>query len=194
MKVVTAPEEYRESDDDIKVFLAGGITDCHDWQSSVIEELEKLIKECKADNLVIFNPRRPRFPIGDSREASRQITWEYNALQKSEIFSMYFCKGKSDQPICMYELGRNLLKIIIEERFGFTVGAINRIVVSVEDGYKRDNDVVIQSRLAFSGQCDFVHLFATPKNHAKAIIEKYKIIQKQRRIVKIADLSSVEGA
>lgn len=33
-----------------------------------------------------------------------------------------------------------------------------------------------------------------PEEYRESDIEKYKIIQKQRRIVKIADLSSVEGA
>ena len=41
MKVITAVESYVPSEKDICVFLAGGITNCPNWQNEVIEELFK---------------------------------------------------------------------------------------------------------------------------------------------------------
>ena len=140
MKVITAPNEYKLQDGEISVFLAGGITNCPEWQKDIITRLEGLSTE----NLVVFNPRRDNFPIDDPTAAYKQIDWEFRQLEKVDIFSMYFSSGISDQPICMYELGRNIVKI----QMRFPKDWENRIIVSVEDGYKRKQDVLIQSDLA----------------------------------------------
>lgn len=144
MRIITAPESYIRQPNDITVFLAGGITNCWEWQNKVIEMLQNE-KEVSLDNLVIFNPRRKDFPINDPNASEEQIKWEFNMLEQCDIFSMYFCAGESDQPICMYELGRNICRM--QMRFPTTF--MNRIVISVEDGYKRAKDVAIQGRLAF---------------------------------------------
>lgn len=156
MRVITAPELYARQDGDIFCFLAGGITNCPDWQKEVIKHLEGY----GINNLVLFNPRREDFPIHDKSASCAQIYWEYRFLQQMDIFSMYFCNGESDQPICMYELGRNLVRF---------VDRADRVVISVEDGYKRAGDVVIQSSLALG--CNTVHLHATPEEHARLIRE-----------------------
>ena len=106
MKVITAVESYVPSEKDICVFLAGGITNCPNWQNEVIEELRKF-KD--TDSLVVFNPRRDNFPIHDTNASQEQIAWEFKWLERMDIFSMYFSGSESDQPICMYELGRNIL-------------------------------------------------------------------------------------
>ena len=41
MRVITAPEKYRKKSNDITVFLAGGITNCWEWQDKVIELLNE---------------------------------------------------------------------------------------------------------------------------------------------------------
>lgn len=140
MKVITAPSEYCLQDNEISVFLAGGITNCPEWQNDIISRLDELSTE----NLVVFNPRRKNFPINDPTAAYKQIDWEFRQLERVDIFSMYFSSGVSDQPICMYELGRNLVKM----QMRFPKDWENRIIVSVEDGYKRKQDVLIQSELA----------------------------------------------
>ena len=48
MRIIEAPEEYIENDGDIKVFLAGGISNCRDWQREVIGALRTIDK---VDNL-----------------------------------------------------------------------------------------------------------------------------------------------
>ena len=143
MKVITAPEKYYRHNHEITCFLAGGITNCPEWQKKVIEQLSKKLP-INTDKLVIFNPRRDDFPIGDKTAAYEQIEWEFGLLDRCDIFSMYFSSGNSDQPICMYELGRNIVRM--QNRFPSDWE--NRIIISVEDGYRRKQDVLIQTSLA----------------------------------------------
>ena len=161
MKVITAPDIYNPSDDEIILFLAGGITGCPDWQSEVIGRLKRTKN---LDRLVVYNPRRENFPIGDPNAAEEQITWEYRYLSKCDIFSMYFCAGESDQPICMYELGR------------YGSGWGNIPVISVEDGYKRAKDVQIQIKLALNSD-SWIHMNADPVKHTEEIIRTYNLFK-----------------
>ena len=135
--------------------MAGGITNCDNWQQEVIKELSQFEH---TDNLVILNPRRENFPIDDPNASKEQIEWEYNWLCCCDIFSMYFCNSDSVQPICFYELGRNL-------------ALMKCAVISVEEGFSRTNDVVVQTKLARNLP---VYLDATPKSHANHIYEMYK--------------------
>ena len=65
-------------------------------------------------------------------------------IEKCNVFSMYFSSGDSDQPICMYELGRNILRM----QMRFPSDWEDRIIISVEDGYRLKQDVLIQTELA----------------------------------------------
>lgn len=130
-QIITAPSI--ETPVHKTVFLAGGITGCKDWQSEVIKELI-------CDDITIFNPRQEHFDITDTSAADKQIAWEYKRLEQMDVFSMYFCASDSDQPICMYELGRN----IVHMQNRFPSSWENRIIISVEDGYKRKKDVIVQ--------------------------------------------------
>jgi hypothetical protein len=161
-QVITAPS--MEPSIFISVFLAGGITNCKKWQKEVIEELDN-------EYMSIFNPRQEHFDISDKNASYKQILWEFERLEKMDIFSMYFCNDNSDQPICMYELGRNIVRM--QNRFPSDWE--NRIVISVEDGYKRAQDVLIQTQLCTKGKV-FVETNANPKLHAEYIKEKIEYI------------------
>lgn len=140
MKVITAIEEYKRKNNDIFVFLAGGITNCQEWQNKIINILKN-----EDDNLIIFNPRRKNFPINDPTASFEQIKWEFNYLEQCDIFSMYFDGSKqSDQPICFYELGRNIERM----KQKFCKDWFNRITISVDTNFKRYKDVIIQTMLA----------------------------------------------
>ena len=143
MKVITAPEKYDLKDGEVGIFLAGGITNCDNWQKDIIKRLEDDTHESDKKNFVIFNPRRDNFDIKKD-DPIEQITWEFKMLEKSHVFSMYFCDGISDQPICMYELGRNIVRM--QNRF--PTDWQERIAISVESGYKRKTDVIEQVSLA----------------------------------------------
>lgn len=169
MKVITAPEVYKREADDITVFLAGGINKCWEWQDEVIKELDKI----NAKNLVVFNPRRKDFPIDDPNAAEEQINWEFNMLEQCDIFSMYFCEGESDQPICMYELGRNICRM----QMRFPINCHRRIIISLEDNYKRRQDVMIQTRLALGLNAN-IFINKNIDDHIRDIIGAYSYFNK----------------
>ena len=158
--VITAP------DDGIccnmkSVFLAGGITNCPDWQQKVIDQLHK--ERCLSNKrFAIFNPRREEWDMNSGEEESiKQIEWEAKRFRQSSIFSFYFCNSESQQPITLFELGRYATKAINN----FDCDWQDRIIVSVENGYSRELDVVTQC-----GLMDIkVFTDATPKSHAQLI-------------------------
>ncbi|MCK9154607.1 MAG: nucleoside 2-deoxyribosyltransferase domain-containing protein [Paludibacteraceae bacterium] len=157
MRLITAVEQYEKKNGDVSIFLAGGIQKTTEWQKEVIAGLQ-----CKFDNIdrvVVFNPRRENFPIHDPNAAQEQIAWEYEMLNIADIFSMYFASGESDQPICMYELGKHL-----ERRFANN--DIDRVIISSEPDYKRFQDVQIQTRLV----CPNMIISNSLDEHIKQII------------------------
>ena len=156
-QIITSPSKAKPIKGNITVFLAGGISKCDDWQSEVIEELKF------DENVTFYNPRQKSFDIENFASAVDQITWEYERLEKADIFSMYFCNSESDQPICMYELGRNIVRMQIKHPNDW----MNRIVVSIEEGYKRKTDVRMQLMLCAPHL--YVNTFAYPESHAMRI-------------------------
>jgi hypothetical protein len=175
MEVVIAPNKINPySGFKLSVFLAGGITNCRDWQSEVIEYLKQYEVNNEL-NLRVYNPRRPNFNM-ETDDPEEQIRWEYSNIESTEIFSMYFCNSESDQPICMYELGMHLGRIghITDSSLSLVYENYNTII-SIEDGYKRANDVIIQTKLACLDAIK-VNLHATPESHAKLIIDEYNSI------------------
>lgn len=178
MYVITAAENYEpftKLTSCTTVFLAGGITNCPLWQDKVIAQIRD--KWIATEHLVIFNPRRKDFPINDKFAAYQQIQWEYEMLDNCDIFSMYFSSGESDQPICMYELGRNILRM----QMRFPSDWQDRIVISVEDGYKRKQDVLIQTQLATNNKI-FVNTQVSEniclEYHVENIIKAFKKLRR----------------
>ncbi len=174
MRVITAPERYEPSDKDITVFLAGGIVNCKNWQKQVIDTLyNDQYYENDLGLFVLFNPRRDNFPIHDKSAAIQQIAWEFDMIEKCNIFSMYFSSGESDQPICMYELGRNILRMQMK----YPADWQDRIIISIEDGYKRKQDVLIQTGLATKDKV-FVNTQISPeiclRYHVENITRAFK--------------------
>lgn len=96
MKYIESPEIYT-GDVQKSLFLAGGITNCPDWQSEMVTLL-------KNADITILNPRRKDFPINDPDAAPEQIKWEFDHLRKAKSISFWFPK-ESVCPIALYELG-----------------------------------------------------------------------------------------
>jgi len=115
------------------VFLAGGITNCPDWQAVLID----MIKDYKriTEDVVVYNPRRKNFPIGDPNAAEQQITWEYEHLKNADIIIFWFSVG-SLNPIVLYELGR------------WGNSSDKMIIVGIDPKYERKQDVEIQTKLS----------------------------------------------
>ena len=149
VNVVTAPEHRYFKPNSIKVFLAGGICNCIEWQKMVIKDFGEhiVVENSSYDNLYLLNPRRTDW-IEEPNAAERQIEWEFDMLNKCDVFTMYFAGGESDQPICMYELGRNIEKF----KNRFRTSWNKRIVITCDKNYRRLNDVIIQVGLATDGE------------------------------------------
>ena len=141
VKVVTAPEKVDFPEDSVKIFLAGGIQKCEDWQN----ELISMFEEYEYDHeIYLINPRRDNFPIDNPNAAEEQINWEFEMLEKCNVFTMLFNNSKSDQPICFYELGRNIERMKVR----FPISWDRRIIISSDKDFKRIKDVEIQTKLA----------------------------------------------
>ena len=108
------------------VFLAGGITNCPDWQSDIVKMLVDT-------DLTLLNPRRADFPIGDPDAAFDQIQWEHNALRAAENILFWF-PCDTICPIVLYELGAWSM-------------SDKPIYVGVHRDYQRRQDVEIQTGL-----------------------------------------------
>lgn len=115
------PEVYDRS-----LFMAGGITNCPDWQQAMRELL-------KDSGYMLLNPRRADFPIGEPGAAQEQIEWEYNMLRRAEYIMFWFPK-ETICPIVLYELGA----------WSMTG---KHIFVGVHPDYQRRQDVEIQTKL-----------------------------------------------
>ncbi len=135
--VITAPGRVPVPSEDWAykphVFLAGGIGNCDDWQQRLI----MLLEQYSACEIVILNPRR-EIPIKmNGPEAREQTTWEFQALKRCEIFSMWFT-NETVQPICLYELGRHATLLHDTPQ---------NILVGIQPGYEREFDVRTQLEL-----------------------------------------------
>lgn len=108
------------------VFLAGGITNCSDWRSHIIEGLKDL-------DITLFNPRRKNFPINDPSASKSQIKWEYKKLREADVVSFWFSEG-SINPITLFEYGAALERAV-------------PVVIGTHPHYERRIDVEIQTFL-----------------------------------------------
>jgi len=168
IKVITAPERVNFTKNSIKVFLAGGIQKCPMWQDRIIKNFTNVEMESDVD-VYLMNPRRPNFPINEPSAAEEQIRWEFEMLEKCDVFSMYFANTlESDQPICFYELGRNIERM----KKRFPLDWYERIVVTCEKGFSRWKDVDIQTSLATDDEVvvNLVENDVELKEHTRGIL------------------------
>jgi hypothetical protein len=128
-RYVEAPEVY--AGDGPSIFLAGGITDCPDWQADAV----RLLAGVPA---VILNPRRRHFDLRDEDAAEKQIRWEHAHLKQASVVLFWFAEGPSPQPIALYELG------------GLACGP-RPIAVGTHPDYLRRRDVEVQLSLSRPG-------------------------------------------
>lgn len=123
MKLVLAPDRVPSKSD---LFLAGGISNCPDWQSEMVENLTQL-------DITVLNPRREIYTDEDS--AAKQIAWEHQALQMVTTISFWFPE-ETLCPITLFELGV------------FTQRKNVRLFVGTHPNYARKFDVIQQLQLA----------------------------------------------
>lgn len=129
IEVVQAPSEAKHKG--IKLFIAGGISNCPKWQDQLVEKLSnepKLLK-FKKKNIIIFNPRCIEIP-----EEEPQIKWEFKRLKKSDIISFWFSEG-SLNPITLFEYGSHFKS------------KDKKIIVGCHPDYERRTNVITQTKL-----------------------------------------------
>lgn len=104
--IIITPEEIVNKGanklDAKSVFLAGTIDNGNslNWQDKVIVELINLGVSCE-----VFNPRRERWnPNPTKEEMEKQIKWEQEHLDKSDIIAMVLLDN-SKSPISLLEMG-----------------------------------------------------------------------------------------
>jgi hypothetical protein len=108
------------------LFLAGGITDCGNWQAEVIKMLVNT-------GLVVINPRRKNWPMGDDAAAEQQIRWEHEHLQKSSMILFWF-PPETLCPITLFEYGKWLVRT-------------KPLFVGCHPRYRRLHDLQVQTML-----------------------------------------------
>ena len=130
-RYVEAPGELEELPRPI-IFLAGGITNCIDWQRVAVDTLNRTLGP--DDALTICNPRRSVFDVSNPHAAQDQITWEWKALRLADIRLFWFPACNPDetvQPIALFELGR-------------WSAQPGRLIVGADSSYPRVRDIQLQ--------------------------------------------------
>ena len=136
-KIIRSPEPLG-TESDCSIFLAGGISNCPDWQEDVAKRLEH------STPATIYNPRRLDFDMTAYEDVSRQqITWEFYALRMSKV-NLFWFPCETVCPITLFELGSAIHRL--------HPGAL---MVGAHPDYSRRFDLIEQSRLAGSP----VHIF-----------------------------------
>ena len=127
MKHITCPAPYTFAMGERSVFLAGGITNCPPWQDEMVQLLA-------GTDLVLLNPRRAEWPIGDPTASEAQIRWEHEYLRYADAILFWFpCETLC--PITLYELG------------AWSMVPHKPIFIGVHPDYARRADVEIQTKL-----------------------------------------------
>jgi len=115
------------------IFIAGGISDCPDWQSDMVAHIDCSIYD-------VVNPRREAGFDRTGVTAEEQITWEHRALGLVDACIFWFpCETLC--PITLLEYGK-----MLERASRHSI----RLVVGWHPDYARAFDLKIQTRLEMS--------------------------------------------
>ena len=127
------------------IFLAGGISNCPDWQTEAVtafkDRIEHLLSRGIDYNLTIINPRRKDFDTSKIEESRKQIEWEYKMLGLADTILFWFPK-ETLCPITLFELG-------------IAMGKGKSMAIGCHPEYARKFDLEIQCDLQNPG----THIF-----------------------------------
>jgi Nucleoside 2-deoxyribosyltransferase like len=127
MKYIECPEVYYCAGKDKCLFLGGGITNCFDWQTEVVEKLS-------TSSLTLLNPRRKeRFPKGDGDAVKAQIEWEWLHLGRADAITFWF-PPEATASMTLYELGAWACRP-------------KKLFVGFHPDFSRKNSLTIQTKL-----------------------------------------------
>ena len=128
MKYIESPNIYKSKLNEKSLFIAGGISNCPDWQ-------QEMVKMLSDSNAVLINPRQAIFPLGDPVAAKKQVSWEHDHLRIASAILFWF-SPETLCPIVLYELG------------AWSMVPEKPIFVGIHPEYARCLDVEVQTKLA----------------------------------------------
>lgn len=132
-RIVTSPDALVPSAP-LSIFLAGGISNCADWQSPVAERL------AAETDALIYNPRRVDFDMTAYEDVSRQqIIWEWHALRMSTV-NLFWFPEETLCPITLLEYGSAMERM----RPG-------SVMIGTHPNYQRRFDIIEQTNLKNQG-------------------------------------------
>jgi hypothetical protein len=166
MRVIEAPAHAFFRHYERSVFLAGGISNCADWQSVAIQKFEKALPR---HAVVLLNPRREKYDLLDKEQAKIQIEWEFDMLERSDVIFFWFPE-ETLCPITLFELGAQLGKRSERIRVNGDTVPVKPIIIGTHPKYKRREDVVIQTALVDSRITVHDNLDDVLKEAAKAVL------------------------
>ena len=126
------------------VFIAGGISNCPDWQSEMVGLTNTAMHD-------VVNPRRVGGFDRTGDTAEEQITWEHRALGMVDSCIFWFPK-ETLCPITLFELGKMLHRSSQRDM---------RLAIGWHPDYQRAFDLRVQIDLE-SGKCGERLLHAAP--------------------------------
>jgi hypothetical protein len=153
MRVINAPYYGHIYNNEIAVFLAGGIKGCRDWQAELIDRvkfLEQKNEQESKPSLVVLNPRAGVFDANDPECYLRQVEWEHHYLEQAHVVSFWFSK-ETLNPITLYEFGYQMAGVKAmgkSHRHRTNPRDAKQIVVGADREYAKLDDVKAQSKLA----------------------------------------------
>lgn len=126
---IEAPRFKEIPSNTISLFLAGGVSNCPDWQTDIFKYISGF---SGIEDLWIINPRRKHFDTTKEQESISQIHWEHGYLKQVTDILFWF-PGQTDCPITLLELGKWAVP-----------GNSKRIYVGTHSNYSRKLDVKVQ--------------------------------------------------
>ena len=123
------------------IFLAGGISNCPNWQLEFIAGYEAIRPSHRGGPTVLVNPRREGDLSKEGDEARQQIRWERNYLMACSHIIFWFPK-ESVCPITLFELGQWATSKNLKE---------GKVIVGADPDYSRFFDIKTQLSLLVDG-------------------------------------------
>lgn len=133
------------------LFIGGGITNCEDWQTTVVEELLKTVP-----NVVIFNPRRKSFHLTEENRL-KQISWEFFHLTKSDAI-IFWLPADGECLTTLFELGKEIGKRSDKKNIFIGIDRYNKMAFDLVEQLKLENIVPFST---LSGLVESVKIWAS---------------------------------
>lgn len=108
-----------------KIFLAGGITNCHNWQREMVKNIARLTSE----DLILINPRYEDYSYTENKERL-QVIWEARHMDMADAI-VYWFTPPTLNPITLFELGR-------------FIESDKKLFIGIDEGYEKRNNVMAQ--------------------------------------------------